>query len=245
MGAKRVRKERFLKLHPFCCFCGGESPSSTIDHVPNRASFPQRVGPEGFEFPACDGCQRATRLDELAFSIMVRFCRNEGDYDQAQFLRLLDGIKNNMPELLPDLSLTASDKRRGLRKLGLLKPASLDLSELPLAGIPAGYQPRIVRYIRKIVLALYYRHLSKVAPKTRKVWTMWSTGQGTNMNEAIRTWSEMTPIIDVGKRQNIDIGNQFRARLNYNEELDAFVTIGQFSAGLIFYGSCLTDEIAD
>ena len=67
MGQSRLKKERFHKDHPFCCFCGGARPATTIDHVPPRACFPRGLMPEGFEFPSCKECNEGTSKQDMIF----------------------------------------------------------------------------------------------------------------------------------------------------------------------------------
>ena len=245
MGQRKKRREAFLAAHPICCFCGGDRSASTIDHVPNRASFMSRQGPEGYEFPACEVCQSATRLDEIAFSFLVYLTRGEDRHDTEQFRRLLSGIQNNLPELMPDLRLSANEKRRGLAKLGLEKPHGIAFSDLPLAGIPSGYQERIERYVQKIILALYYKLVGKIASKEMRLFASWTTGQDRRMDDVVASWSEITPVVEIGRRTNVNIGDAFRVRVNYSEEMQAFVVVGQFQRGLIFFGSCLEKNVAE
>ena len=244
MGQRKRKREAFLAAHPICCFCGGQRLATTIDHVPNRASFMSRLGPEGYEFPACEPCQTATRLDEIAFSFLVYLTRGDDNHDAEQFRRLLSGIKNNLPELMPNLRLSANDKRRRLAKLGLEKPLGLPLADLPLAGIPTGYHKRMERYVHKIILALHYRIVGTIASKEMRLFGSWTTGQDRRMDDVVSSWSEMTPIVEVGRRRNVNIGDAFRVRTNYSEEMQAFVAVGQFRRGLIFLGSCLEKDIA-
>lgn len=70
MGANVSRKKLFLAQHPLCCFCGGHRPSAEPDHVPSRVLFDKRQWPEGFEFPACIDCNRATRHDEQVVAML-------------------------------------------------------------------------------------------------------------------------------------------------------------------------------
>jgi hypothetical protein len=95
MGTSRLKRQRFFAEHPHCCFCGGMKLATTIDHVPNRACFLGRYGPETFEFPACDACQRSTRLDEIAFTFTVTD-HNKRNYDRAESQRAISGLVNNL-----------------------------------------------------------------------------------------------------------------------------------------------------
>jgi hypothetical protein len=69
---RKIRQRRFLEEHNLCCFCGGTIEATTVDHVPARTCFKGRAYPETFEFPACQPCNAASRIDEIAFSFFVK-----------------------------------------------------------------------------------------------------------------------------------------------------------------------------
>ena len=69
---KRNQKENFLKQHPWCCFCGGAAPATTVDHIPSRQMFSLRRRPKGLEVPACEVCNQATRLHEQIAAMLGR-----------------------------------------------------------------------------------------------------------------------------------------------------------------------------
>lgn len=174
---------------------------------------------------------------------MVYLAGNDGTYDRKHFIRLLGGMKNNLPHLIPNARISANEKRRSLRKLGWEKPQGYSYSELPMAAIPAEVSVSLHRYIRKMTLALYYRHVGKIPSQLMRVWASWSHGQDRTLTDAIDLWMEMTPITDVGRRKNVDIGNAFKIRMNYSVEMDAFIVIGQINEGLIFFGTCMPESL--
>src|SRR5947208_16124188 len=45
MSQARNKRERFFADHPTCCFCGGETPATTVDHIPSRNHFSERIAP--------------------------------------------------------------------------------------------------------------------------------------------------------------------------------------------------------
>lgn len=55
--------QRLLRVHPYCCFCGGTVPAVSLDHQPARIMFPDRLRPKGLEFPACETCNAQTSPD--------------------------------------------------------------------------------------------------------------------------------------------------------------------------------------
>lgn len=78
-----MRTATFIKANPICIFCGGGTPSTTVEHCPPRAMFQYRQWPEGFEFPACDACNDGTRDDDLLIAMLARVdpFQNKGDLD--------------------------------------------------------------------------------------------------------------------------------------------------------------------
>jgi hypothetical protein len=245
MGQKRLRRERFLAEHPICCFCGGEQPATTIDHVPNRASFPNREGPEGYEFPACDACQQATRLDEIAFSVMVHVNADDPDVDVKGFLRVVEGLRNNLPHLHGFHELSTNQKRHAIRNMGIQRPQGMALSEMPLVTIPDGYHDHMRPYICKISRALFYKHAGRIARPDTVGWAAWSTGKGGAFQSTSEKWEKITPVAVRGARTNVEIGDRFRYRVNYSDTIDAFAVTGQFSRGMRFFGLLMPGDMVE
>lgn len=228
-----------------CCFCGGDVIATTVDHVPNRAAFRERLAPEGFEFPACKACQDSTRLDEIAFAFMVHFLAEEGDEpDEKAAAKLRQGLKNNLPHLWNFRELTTREKRQAARDLDLKLPPGF-VADARLVGIGPEWFDHIDRYLAKIAKALFYKHVGQPAPAHWVPWTMWTYERIQLNRAAIQTWVEMTPFVTIGQRTNTDLGERFVYRANMGEEVEAFVTIGKFGGGMIFYGMLSAPEVAE
>lgn len=235
MSEAKNRKARFLAANPLCCFCGGSASATTVDHVPSRGCFPDRHGPDGFEFPACADCQSATRLDELAFALYVRMADpDDATFSQRDLERLLTGVGNNLPHLLPKIDLTSRQKRASLRELGLEKPRGVFAADLPFAAIPAAVHRHIERYARKIACALFYREMGRPAGATHEVWAIWGQGADRTRMDAWSEFRRITPMVVLGQRRNFDFGDRFGYRCNKTEppQSDVFAVIAQFGAGL-------------
>lgn len=234
MGEARNKRRRFLEKHPFCCFCGGAEPSTSIDHIPARMCFVGRHYPEGFEFPACDFCQSASRLDELAFAFYVRALdRNPNNFDGPATDKMISGLANNLPHLLPNPFLDGRSKRTTLRNMGLSKPTNILASELPVVEIDTELHQRIGRYGRKIICALYYREQGRIASPEHRVWANWGLYVDRNFMKASEGFINMTPLITVGKRSNTDIGDQFIYRCNKCDDPDILAVIAGFGQGVV------------
>ena len=61
---KLTPKQRLLRDNPWSCHCGGNTRSTTVDHVPPQAAILNGRFPEDHEFPGCDGCNGGTKHDD-------------------------------------------------------------------------------------------------------------------------------------------------------------------------------------
>jgi hypothetical protein len=67
MSRKSSKKTRFLREHPYCCFCGGTRAATTLDHALPKACFPRDIWPEEFEFPSCNLRNNGTSKHDTIF----------------------------------------------------------------------------------------------------------------------------------------------------------------------------------
>ncbi|MCR6732614.1 MAG: hypothetical protein NVV83_00210 [Afipia sp.] len=161
MGQKKQkdsRYQRLLKAHPACCFCGGGTASTTVDHVPPQACFPPGFFPEGFEFPACTSCNGQSKKDDQIFAYYAQLGDpNLATKDVRSILRLQNGIRNNYKEALPNLRLTTEAKRDALLKMGIQPPSDDALDQVPIVGTSEDFRNAATTIGRKLACALYYK----------------------------------------------------------------------------------------
>lgn len=96
---KLGKGNRFLSQHPYCCFCGGGQKSTTMDHVPPKASFPDGYLPEDLEFPACEACNHGSKRHDQIFGFYCQLLdfdpANRTVADRAKLTKLRDAIARN------------------------------------------------------------------------------------------------------------------------------------------------------
>ncbi len=101
---KQRRKEAFLKEHPNCCYCGGMTPASTVDHVPSRQMFTFKRRPKGLEVPACHVCNQVTRQHEQAAAMLGRIYPDGPTEAERDEIRLImRAVHTNIPGLLEEM----------------------------------------------------------------------------------------------------------------------------------------------
>jgi len=204
-----------------------------VDHVPGRVCFPERAYPETFEFPACAICQNATRLDELAFGFFVRmFDRNPENFDGAAVQKLITGMKNNLPHLLPNPHHNTRYKRTALKGMGFDFPLGQPISDAPVVSLdPRAHEP-ILKYAGKIALALYYREQARIAPSEHYLWTYWEQTSTPRGAKRLQSFLDITPGLTVGTRSNLNFGDRFQYRVNKSGSPDVIATLVSFGKGL-------------
>lgn len=106
MGEASRRLRRFSELHPFCCFCGGGSVTSTIDHVPPKVAFIDKHIPTKFniEFPACESCNQGSRqLDQAAALLSLTKPNYDSETARRYTDRIFRGVANNADSIIEEI----------------------------------------------------------------------------------------------------------------------------------------------
>lgn len=96
MGEARRREtfsERIRREQPFCIFCGGHTPSETVEHYPPRSIFDGKHRPKGMEFGACKECNEASREADLVVATLSRMMPDsETEVGRADVRRLIRSV---------------------------------------------------------------------------------------------------------------------------------------------------------
>lgn len=233
MGMSKKRRDALKRDHPICYFCA-TAPTEVPDHVPSRQCFKGRVGPEGFEFPACDRCNRKSSQFEQAVALYMRMADQSDDaHIDEDAKKLVKGVVNNNPELVPRMNLTAREARQAHRKMGS-KPGwnhtySESVFEIPEAGHAA-----FVAFSRRLACALYYKEVGHPVPLDYRIATAWVQikDQRARMLEEV---NELLPQTTLANRRNTNIGDQFEYRWSYEPE-KVFAFIAKFRKSFYLQG---------
>lgn len=182
-----------------------------------------------------------SRRDEQGFALLVRLTdMTMENYDDAEFIKLLKGVVNNCPELLPEPTLNNRVNRHTLSLMGKSKPPGMLASELPFSYVDPPLQASIGRYTGKLVCALYYRHKGRIATSRHMLVT--DFGQFSNRQFMKRAQAFLWfGGLEIGRRGNVKFGNQFKYRYEEGEGPDFFGMIAEFGTGLVV-SSMLVEE---
>lgn len=106
---RKQKRETFFRKHPSCYICG--DIAKEIDHMPPRILFLRKEAPVDYEFPVCHRCNHNTSKDEqaAAFLFYQELTDIKNDIDENKRMKkIIDGIKNNNPELVNELTAHSS-----------------------------------------------------------------------------------------------------------------------------------------
>jgi hypothetical protein len=107
VGQASRRKQNhaaLLAANPFCIYCGGARPATTIDHMPPRIMFRGKLRPGKFEFPCCNPCNQGTKNSDHVAAFLGRLQPDATSVaDQADVKKILAGLGNNMRPVLREM----------------------------------------------------------------------------------------------------------------------------------------------
>jgi hypothetical protein len=169
LGRRKRKRLDVLDGNPLCCFCG-ERPAATEDHQRAKALFDRKEWPEGFVFPACEPCNKASKHYENVMSMLVRLAAAREDDPQrvADFLKYADAMRNNFPNLLRILS--TREKRNHFQVEGISRPDGVAFADLRMVGIDDDLATTAVEAVlRKLLRAFYYKHTGTILLKNADV----------------------------------------------------------------------------
>ncbi|CUT11569.1 hypothetical protein BF49_2649 [Bradyrhizobium sp.] len=244
LGEKKRRRLNLLGRDPLCIFCGGTTPASTGDHQPARSFFDGRVWPEGYEFPACEPCNKKSKHHEHVLTTLVRL-KGEEEHNasrEVDFAKFAKAMKNNFPGLLRVLG---PDEKGGfIKSRGLWVPVGRAFPlQLPMVAIdPQIAGTAVDAVFRKLVCALHYKHTGNILPADATITIKWTTNAGLpefmteEMNAFVAGLTEKPAIIRNGK----DLFDQFDYRYRTADDRSASAYFIKFRQSIFGAGVALS-----
>jgi len=242
LGEKKRRQLNLLDREPLCIFCGGSAPASTGDHQPARSFFDAKHAPEGYEFPACEPCNKKSKDQEHVLTTLVRL-KGGGEYNaqrEVDFAKFAKAMRNNFIGLLRVLG---PDEKRGfVKSRGVWVPVGRAFPlQLPMVTIdPKIAGAAVDAVFRKLMCALHYKHTGDILPADAEITVKWATNAAlpefmTDDLKALVAGLTGKPTL---VRNAKDLADQFDYRYRIAEDLSAsayFIKFRQslFGAGVV------------
>lgn len=208
-----MKRQRFFETHPTCCFCGGEQAAVQIDHIPARHLFRNRNWPEGYEFPACADCNKASSIDELVMGWIVRIQLSDlTPEDEAEMSAALEKLHARRPEWVAQMKeFSRVETRRALREHGL-SGLNRGRDEVYMVSVPEPFADAMNRYGAKLGRALYYRHTGRIIPEGGHVSVKALTNTQFMSAKFPRERFRLLDVVPAVSRGKRDLSDQFAYR---------------------------------
>jgi hypothetical protein len=181
-----ANSSNFLKAHPFCCFCGGTLPASTIDHQPAKIIFPNKHRPKGLEFPACDECNRQTGGDEALLALLCRTAgsvRTNSKSDSSRLKDIVASVETFFPGLVQRMNLRQVQNFEGG---AWMERGAIDVNQPEV-------NQSFCRVAAKLALAIYYETQSTPAVKECWINTLWTHSQNAETFTSVKNTIKAMP----------------------------------------------------
>lgn len=167
--AKRTLTQRLIEAQVFCTYCGGETPGTTVDHMPPRTIFTNKDRPKGMEFLSCEACNGGGSLDELAVSVLSRAHSDDRSEAEREYLgKLTSALQTNLPDLLLEMRPTERQKRRFREAYGEMDGGPINASGPLLTAV-------MHRFGAKLGLAMHRHVTGRIVPTTGVASVIWYT----------------------------------------------------------------------
>jgi hypothetical protein len=211
MSGSSDRKKQFLLQHPYCCFCGGQTPSSEPDHIPSRAFFAARQWPEGYVFPACVSCNRATRHDEQVVAMLSRLYPDfSTETEKAEFEKLVRAIARNYPAIIEEMRPRHRQVRNAMKTYGLTKAPGQSMADMPVLAVNGPLvNAAVERFSCKLFCALFYKHSGNILPVAGGIAVRWFSNLQIQGEEIPRSIASVLQGFPKLKRSRMNLGDQF------------------------------------
>lgn len=254
LGEKKRRRLDLLDREPLCIFCGGAAPASTGDHQPARSFFDAKHAPEGYEFPACEPCNKKSKDHEHVFTTLVRL-KGGGERNaqrEVDFAKFAKAMRNNFSGLLRVLG---PDEKQGFVKTrGVWVPVGRAFPlQLPMVAIDPNIAGAAVDTVfGKLMCAFHYRHTGEILPADAVITVKWATNAALPdfMTEQMQTFVAGLTGEPKLVRNAKDLSDQFDYRYRVADDLSAsayFIKFRQslFGAGVLLSKADTRVEQAD
>lgn len=247
MGAAARHRRSFIAKHKLCAFCGGERSATTVEHCPPRAMFQHRLWPEGFEFPACEECNKGSDDQDFLIAMLARMNPFESTENADGKLNGLMLMANKQhPGLLQKMMPSANEARRHNRKLRVNPLPGQTQQETGIVKVPEEIHQAVCVLARKLAKGVFYRETGIVFPDCGCLFLNWFTNADFVRDGKYIVFDLMKDIGGVAppmQRSGKYLGDQFEYKLSLAPEKNVFIIQARFGGafGFVVFGSTVPD----
>lgn len=223
MSHRLKPRDVILAECPYCIFCGGIEPATTIEHCPPKALFDNKEWPEDFEFASCDACNAGSKNLDVVVAALRRLDPAHSEIDRdGRLMGLLRNVRQQHPEFIEQMvSLSPVDARKAARKLGLTRPPGMTFQEIGIVRVTPEMDKAVLSLAAKLSRALYFKQLGRIFPRDGVVLASWFTNAEKIESGKVRVLDTVAPLLAQGleiKRSSRSLSDQFDCRVGFSDD---------------------------
>lgn len=223
MPRRPTPRDVLLAECPYCIFCGGTEPATTIEHCPPRALFDHKQWPEGFDFASCEACNAGSKNLDVVVAALRRFDPTHSEIDgDGRLMGLLRNARQQHPEFIEQMvSLSPVDARKAARRLGLARPPGMTFQEIGIVRVTPEMDKAVYSLAAKLSRALYFKQLGLIFPKDGVVLASWFTNAEKIESGQVKILNTVAPlmaqVLEI-QRSSKSLSEQFECRVGFSDD---------------------------
>ncbi|GAA0296192.1 hypothetical protein GCM10009087_02420 [Sphingomonas oligophenolica] len=212
--------------------------------MPSRECFRDRIAPEGFAFGACKRCNNSAGQWEQAVALTLLLADHSDALPSGkQFEKLVTGVANNNPELMPKILKGPKAARHHFRAKGLWLSPGTTFAETTILELPAEMRAAFKLFARRLTCAIFYKEVGYPLPLDWIMAVAWSPWSEPATHKAADVSNNLFPEYVLTGRRNTNIGEQFRYRWGFHPEGNLFGFAAQFSKAYLIFGCAVAPSL--
>ena len=148
--------------------------------------------------------------------------QDESRIDEDELLKMIQGVRNNTPDLLPKEFASDAERNEAIAASGWVPGPGETIADAPVLALGPGWRDAVHAFSRKLTLALYYKEKGVPLPLDHYMRTEFFQFTDEAAPDIVAKFGKLLPGYRAGARRNFDFGDQFQ------------YIVGQADAGGLF-----------
>lgn len=231
MGERKSKVERFIKDHPKCIFCGGSTPSTTIEHCPPRSLFQNYVAPDKFEFPSCLACNNYSSDEDLIVSVIARMGSPAFGNSDKKLVGMMKALNRQKPNFYKSFLPSATEARNNNRQLGITPDIGMTHQEMGVLNINDETREAIKVFAKKLAKGIAYLEEGLIFSNEHCLALNWFTNANVIKDGGYKVFEILSHIGGVTpklSRNRVVLNNQFEYKFSLSDDKNLILIQAKF-----------------
>lgn len=169
--------------------------------------------------------------------------QDESRLDEAVLGKLIQGVANNTPQMLPRPFLNQADRIRAVADSGWRPGPDETWADAPVVAMGPGWRDGVTAFARKLTLALYYKETGKPLPLDHYMRTQFFQFSDEATPEIVTEFEKLLPELRIGDRKNFAFGDQFRYITGQSDQEGLFAYLAQLARSWFIVGVTVPEAL--